>query len=263
MSARTAAALVIGNELLTGKIQDANVATLARLLFQLGIALRRVVFCSDEVEVIAEDLDRLRRGHDLVFTSGGVGPTHDDVTLAAVTRAFGRPLVRSPVLEGLLRGYFGERTSAAVLRMADIPEGAELITGSGRWPVLLVDNVFVLPGLPEVFRRKLPILREHLAGDRPFVSRRLGSRQEEPDLAELLDRLHREHPEVDIGSYPRWGSGEVRVVLTLDGRDEERVDVAFRALVAALPAGTVVADVELGEAAGELGSEAVGEAGSR
>lgn len=241
MTPRTAAALVIGNELLTGKIQDANVASLARLLFSLGIELRRVVFCSDDVAVIAEDLDGLRRRHDFVFTSGGVGPTHDDVTLAAVTRAFGRPLVRSPLLEALLYEYFGERVNPSVLRMADVPDGAELVTGpNGRWPVLRVDNVFVLPGLPEVFRRKLPILRDHLGGGSPFVSRVVRARSDEADIAEVLDRLHREHPEVTIGSYPRWGAGEVKVVLTIDGRDPAPVDAALRALLAALPQGSVV-----------------------
>lgn len=151
---RTAAALIIGNELLAGKIQDANVAVLARDLFDLGISLRRVIFCPDEIEVIAEDLNALRHSHDYVFTSGGVGPTHDDVTVAAIAKAFGQRLVRSEPIEALLRDYFGERCSERHLRMAEVPERAKLVTAARNpWPAVRVENVFILPGLPEIFRQ--------------------------------------------------------------------------------------------------------------
>lgn len=244
---RTAAALVIGNELLTGKIRDANVSALARQLFSLGIALRRVVFVADQVEEIAEDLDLLRARHDWVVTSGGVGPTHDDVTMPAVARAFGRPLVRDPRLEALLREYFGERLNPSLLRMADVPDGTELVgVPGGRWPAVLVGNVFVLPGLPEVFRRKLPILRARLAGDAPFVSRVVRTWSDEGELADLLERLTREHPEVAIGSYPRWGDGPYRVAVTFDGRDPGHVAGAVEALLAALPPSAIVDFGELG-----------------
>src|SRR5690606_18667646 len=145
--ARTAAALIIGNEILTGKVREANVQRLAHELFRLGIAFRRVIVCPDDVDTIARDLRELREAHDLVFTSGGVGPTHDDLTLPAVARSFDRPLVRSPIIEGLIRGYWGERATEGHLRMADVPEGAELLsTGDVPWPVVCVENVFVLPG---------------------------------------------------------------------------------------------------------------------
>jgi len=239
--ARTAAALVIGNELLTGKVRDVNVPPLARELFQLGIALRRVVICPDEIEIIARDLVRLRRGHDLVFTSGGVGPTHDDVTLEGVARAFGRPLVRSPEIEELLREFFGERFTTRHLRMARVPEGTELVVGRrGRWPLVLVENVFILPGLPEIFRRKLPVIAEHLAGAEPFITRAVGTRSDEGEIGDLLETLGREHPRVAIGSYPHWGDGPVRVTVTFDGRDGREVDQAVAGLVAALPPESLV-----------------------
>jgi len=233
---RTAAALIIGNELLTGKIQDANVAVLARELFGLGVALRRVVFCPDEVGIICRDLDALRHDHDYVFTTGGVGPTHDDVTMEAVARAFGQRLVSSPEIEGLLREYFGERCTRRHLRMARVPEETRLVTAStGRWPVVRVGNVFVLPGLPEVFRRKLPVLREHLGGGVPFVSKAVAMRADEGEIAGLLERISDAHPAVAIGSYPRWGDDLVRVVVTFDGRAPEEVDRAMAALIEALP----------------------------
>lgn len=238
---RTAAALVIGNELLTGKVQDANVAALARELFSLGISLRRVIFCRDEVDVIVRDLNDLRRRHDFVFTSGGVGPTHDDVTLEAVAEAFGQRLERSPEIEALLEEFFGDRLTSHHLRMADVPTGATLVTtAQGRWPAVRVDNVYVMPGLPEVFRRKLPIIREELRGGTPFVSRSVGTASDEGSIAPLLATLSDQHPDISIGSYPRWDDGPVRVRVTFDGRDSLQVDHAVAALLSALPPEEIV-----------------------
>ena len=238
---RTAAALVIGNELLTGKVQDSNVVALAKELFGLGVALRRVVICSDEVDVIVSDLDELRRRHDVVFTSGGVGPTHDDVTVGAVAKAFGRRLGRSQAIESLLRETLGDRLTPHHLRMAEVPEGAELLTTRAtRWPVVRVGNVYVLPGLPEVFRRKLEVVRETFGGGTPFISRSISTKSDEGAIAPLLARLSGEHPEISIGSYPRWGDGPVSVVVTFDGHDPRQVDSAVAALENALPADQIV-----------------------
>lgn len=240
----SAAALVIGNELLTGKIREANVEVLAKELFALGIRLERVVFCPDEVAAIVAELGPLRAGHDWVFTSGGVGPTHDDVTLEAVAAAFGVPLARSPELAGLLRGYFGSRTNEDHLRMADLPRGARLLRAPGApWPLVLMENVFVLPGLPEVFRYKMQILRAHLAGGRPWISRAVAVAADEGEFAAPLRRVAEAFPAVRIGSYPQsLSSGHQhslepgsRVVLTFDGLEEILVDAAVAALSAALP----------------------------
>lgn len=234
-SLRTAAFLVIGNELLTGKIEDRNVPVLARELFGLGIALRRVVICEDDVETIAADLDALRERYDYVFTSGGVGPTHDDVTMRAVARAFGVELERAEPLAELLRGYFGERLRPEHLRMADVPAGAELVVSdSVRWPTVRIGGVFVLPGLPEVFEMKMPLLRDHLGADRPFVTRAVHTTSGEGEIAALLERIGESHPGVQIGSYPRWGDGPVRVRVTFDGRDPEVVERAAASFAEAL-----------------------------
>ena len=233
--ARTAAALIIGNEILTGKVREANVQRLAHELFRLGIAFRRVIVCPDDVDTIARDLRELREAHDLVFTSGGVGPTHDDLTLPAVARSFDRPLVRSPIIEGLIRGYWGERATEGHLRMADVPEGADLLsTGDVPWPVVCVENVFVLPGVPEIFEVKLQLLRERIGSDVPFVSRALYTMCDEGEIAGLLERVVRAHPGVEIGSYPRWRDPSYRVKLTFDGRDPAAVDAALEACRGAL-----------------------------
>lgn len=238
---RTAAALIIGNEILTGKIEDENTPVLARELRLLGIRLARVIICPDELDVIADDLRALARAHDLVFTSGGVGPTPDDVTLPAVAKAFDLSLERSPLIEGLIRGYWGERTTDGHLRMADVPRGAELLSNPEvPWPVICVENVCVLPGVPEIFRIKLRMLRERIGADTPFVSRALYTRCDEGTIAGLLEEVGHLHPAVEIGSYPRWRHEEYKVKLTFDGLDAAAVDAALEACRAGLPEEDVV-----------------------
>jgi molybdenum cofactor synthesis domain-containing protein len=239
--ARTAAALIIGNEILTGKIEEKNVAYLARELFLLGIALRRAVVCVDDVEVIATELDALRAAHDLVFTSGGIGPTHDDVTVEAVARAFGRPVVRSREIVELIHRHFGDAVREEHLRMADVPEGATLVrSGEMPWPTVAMDNVYVLPGVPEIFRMKFPVLRDRLREGGGFVSRALYTRADEFELAAPLAEVARQHPDVAIGSYLAWDAPDYAVKLTFDGMDRDAVTRALDGVVAALDASKIV-----------------------
>ena len=169
---KPAAVLVVGNELLSGKVQDANLVVLATMLRELGVSLRRVVMVPDEVETIAAEVRVLSRDHHYVFTSGGVGPTHDDVTIESVARAFGVKVVTSPLMKSMLRAHYGARCTDGHLRMALIPDGAELArTEQVPWPTVVMQNVWLLPGIPEVFRMKLPVVRERLRGGTPFVSR--------------------------------------------------------------------------------------------
>ncbi len=237
---RRAAALVIGNEILTGKVVEANVELLAKSLFALGIRLDRVVVCRDDERVIAEELTSMRARYDLVFTSGGVGPTHDDVTVPAVARAFGVRLRRDPELEQRIRDHFRERTTEGHLRMADVPEGGELLTsGRVQWPVLQVANVFVMPGVPEIFRRKLEVIRERLGAGAPFVSAALYTRCDEGEIAALLAQLERDH-HVLVGSYPRFDDADYSVKITFDASDPALVEAALDACVAALDPALVV-----------------------
>lgn len=234
--ARTAAVLVIGNEILTGKVHEANVAALAAELFAMGIALRRVVVCPDDPAQIAEDVNTLRARFDVVITSGGVGPTHDDVTVPAVAHAFGRRVVRDEALVERLRAHFGVRTSEGHLRMAELPEGAELVAGPGAgWPLVRVENVWLLPGVPEIFRARLPLLRAQLGDDAPFYSHAVYTRADEGEIAALLEGLEAAHPGVSVGSYPRLNDPECTVKITFDGRELGPVRRALDAFVDALP----------------------------
>ena len=220
----TAAFLVIGNEILSGKVLDTNTGLLARLLRKKGIALQRVVTIPDEPEVIAAETAQLAASHDFLFTSGGVGATHDDVTMEGVARAFGTKVIHHPRFLESLRQRGLETTHRDLAR---VPEGCELREGaSGAWPVPVMRNVWILPGLPPVFERKLEILAERLPeGPRYFADEELVPRPEEA-LIPLLDRVVAAHPEIQIGSYPVPAGTRI----TLDGDDGQAVANAAAAL---------------------------------
>ena len=236
--AKTAAALIIGNEILSGKIEEKNLAELARLLRELGIRLARVVIVPDEIDLIAKEVRELAGAHDWLFTSGGVGPTHDDVTIEGVAKAFGVGVVRAPEMEAMIRGHYRERTTENHLRMALVPEGATLeVTDEVRWHTVRFRNVWCLPGVPEVFRMKLAVVRAHVASAPRFVSFAVYTKMDEGDLKPLLDRVVAAHPDVEVGSYPKWHDPLYKTKITFDGRDEARVRAAHDAFVATLPAG--------------------------
>jgi molybdenum cofactor synthesis domain-containing protein len=238
---RTASALVIGNELLSGKVAEANLIHLARELRSLGVLFKRAVMVLDDVGVIAQEVRALSETHDYVFTSGGVGPTHDDLTIEGVARAFGAAVTVAPEIEGMIRRYYAERITEGHLLMARIPEGARLVSSTAiPWPTVVMRNVWVLPGVPEVFQMKLPHVRADLGGGTPFISLAVYTRLDEGDLKPLLDRVVAAHAEVEVGSYPKWHDPEYRTKLTFDGLSEARVRAARDAFVAELPAGAMV-----------------------
>ncbi|HEY8459139.1 MAG TPA: competence/damage-inducible protein A [Blastocatellia bacterium] len=230
----TAAILVIGDEILSGKTEDQNARLLISELRELGVALRRIVTIPDDVEEVAASVRELSSRFDHVFTSGGVGPTHDDVTLAGVARAFDAPIVRHPSLEARLKAHFGEAADESRLRMADAPEGAELLeTAEMRWPLLKVRNVFILPGVPELFRKKFIAIRERFRVA-PFFARAFYTFQEEFDIAEGLGAVAEAHPQVAIGSYPSYSSPDYRVKVTLESKDAAELESAAKDLIAIL-----------------------------
>ncbi len=242
VSAETAAALIIGNEILSGKVAERNVVVMARELFALGIALRRIVVCPDDIPTIVRDLNELRTAHDVVITSGGVGPTHDDVTMRAVARAFDVDLVRAPDVESLLRAHHGAATTEMHLRMADVPHGSRLVSSAEiPWPTVVKGNVYVFPGVPEIFRLKFGVMREELAANGRFFSHAVYVDLDEASLAPLLDRLSAQHDTVSIGSYLFWGAGsDYRTKLTIDGRDADAVEGCFADMRAGIPAHRIV-----------------------
>jgi molybdenum cofactor synthesis domain-containing protein len=242
MESPTAILLVIGNEVLSAKVRDENGPYAARRLRELGVELLAIHTLQDRIEDIVDTLDRARRRATWVFTSGGVGPTHDDVTVVAVARALGRPVVREPALAELIHGFHrrhhGHDAPDAALRMADVPEGTVLVGDSG-YPTIVAENVVMLPGVPEFFRYQLERFAPRLVGA-PFRLANVYLSLGEEHIAPLLDRLSREHRGIEIGSYPRFDEADHRVKVTVEGRDGPGVAAALAALLAALPPGAVI-----------------------
>jgi molybdenum cofactor synthesis domain-containing protein len=236
----TAGLIVIGNEILSGKVGDTNSAFLAQQLRALGVSLRRIAVIPDEVEVIAAEVRAMQPTVDVLFTSGGVGPTHDDVTIAGVARGLGRAVVRHPALERMLRDYFGEEVNDARLKLAEVVEGSELeYEGERSFPTLRVENIYILPGIPEIFRAKVLALRPRLQRD-PFHLRVVYTREMESAIAASLNRTLEEFPQLLLGSYPKLNDPEYRVRITLESKDRDYVERALAALLALLPPSTVV-----------------------
>jgi molybdenum cofactor synthesis domain-containing protein len=236
----TAGILVIGNEVLSGKVEEANARFLIGALRELGVQLMRVVFVRDEPAVIARDVRELAAAYDHVFTSGGIGATHDDVTLDAVAEAFSVPLVEHPWLRAQLDRYVGADPDPSVLRLARLPEGAELLgIGELRFPLVRMRNVYVLPGVPSLLKVKFAFLGPRLRAA-PFFLRQLFLGVGEETIAERLAAVDRAFPDVEFGSYPRFDEADHRVKLTVEAKDPERVEAGLRALLASLEPGWVL-----------------------
>jgi molybdenum cofactor synthesis domain-containing protein len=237
----TAAILIIGEEILSGMVEDQNARFLVGELRALGVSVRRIEVLPDVPADISEAVRALSGRYDHLFTSGGVGPTHDDVTLPAIAAAFDMRLSRRQELCQLIQRSLGADFTERDLRMADIPEGATLLYGDppdhSRWPVVCVRNVFVLPGVPQIFRRKFEVLRETLRA-RPIFSRALFSSESEGHIAGALDAVVAEFPSVTVGSYPHIDAPDHKVKITVDGRDATAVEQALSRLVERL--GTAV-----------------------
>lgn len=237
---RTAGVIVIGNEILSGKVQDTNAPFLCRELRALGVSLRRILTVPDEVEEIAEAVRDFRARFDLVFTSGGVGPTHDDVTMAGIARGLDRRVIRHPEIEARLREFYGDAINDARLKLADVPEGAELI-GDAKlgFPTIACEGVYILPGIPELFEQKFLGLRERFVG-KPYTLRVVYTREGEGAIAEHLNATMASFPDLLLGSYPKLGDPEYAVKLTLESKDPLYVEAALRHLLALLPAESIV-----------------------
>lgn len=238
---RTAAALVIGNELLSGKIADENVVVLARTLQSIGVRLERVVMTLDDRDVIAAEVEALSASHDVVFTSGGVGPTHDDLTIDSVAQAFGVEVEPSPPIEAMLRQYYGDRITEGHLVMARAPAGARLVaTEDMPWPTVVMRNVWVLPGVPQIFAMKMSVVQAELGDGQAFHSMAAYTTLDEGNLKPLLDEVVAAHPRVEIGSYPRWRDPRYRTKVTFDAVDRATCEAARDAFVDRLDADDLV-----------------------
>ncbi len=236
----TAGIIIIGNEILSGKVQDANSPYLCRELRFLGVELCRIITIPDEPDIIAQHVREYSDAYTWVFTSGGIGPTHDDVTIDSVAAAFGKAVISHPRLEALVRSYYGDQTNEAHLRMARMPEGGELIdTPPLQSPLLLVENVFVFPGVPELLKNRFSLLKERFQSD-PIHLRQIYLSANEGQIADALNETLAAFPELMLGSYPALWNKDYKVRLTLESRSESYLEDAFLHLQAKLPQDEIV-----------------------
>ena len=234
----TAAMLAIGDEILSGRTKDKNIAHLADVMTMAGIDLKEVRIVGDEPAFIADTLNTLRRQYDFVFTSGGIGPTHDDVTAEAVAAAFSLPLIEHPEAVERLAAMYQRRElpfTEARRRMTRTPDGATLIDNPvSTAPGFRIDNVFVFAGVPSVFQAMLANALKELPAGQQIASEAIECPYGEGDIGDPLAAVQKAHPGVSIGSYPRLEGERFTTQLVLRSRDMEKLAAARQAVEAML-----------------------------
>jgi molybdenum cofactor synthesis domain-containing protein len=231
---RSAAILVVGDEILSGEVPDQNTPFLARRLWELGILVDRIVVVGDRREPLADEIRDLAGRYDFVLIAGGMGPTHDDVTRAAVAEALGLPLEVHPIARELLAGDYGDQLTPAEASMAELPRGARILRGRGRLAYAFrVANVFAFPGVPILLQDVFDVAGEQLLST-PFHKETVWVRGKEGDFSEALRAIQDEHVGVGIGSYPVFVQGRYRCKLVLRARNRESLAAALEAIEATL-----------------------------
>jgi molybdenum cofactor synthesis domain-containing protein len=232
---KTAGIIIIGDEILTGKVREDNAFFMTRELWMRGIPVSRISVIPDLVDEISSEVRDFANRYDYVFTSGGIGPTHDDVTIEGIARAFGVRKVVHEEMERILSVKIGALT-AAQLRMAEVPEGADILGVEDlSLPVIRFRNVFILPGIPQLLRQKFMVIEKLFQGI-PISIRRLYLRENESKLAPLLSEVAAKYPSVKIGSYPVMENSEYNVMVTLESVEPEALGRSFDDLVGVLDA---------------------------
>ncbi len=242
----TAALVIIGDEILSGRTQDKNVAPIAAWLNVQGIRLREVRVVADDMAAIGAAVKALHAAHDYLFTTGGIGPTHDDITVDAIAAAFGVPVVIHPEARAILEAYYEPRggINEARLRMARVPQGAELIPNrySGA-PGIRLGSVFIMAGVPAITAAMLDTLSGQLEGGAPLLSRTIGGWMAESEVADILSAAERTHEGCQIGSYPFFREGRTGANFVVRSADPARLESCAADLAAALEAaGHVITD---------------------
>lgn len=232
---KSAAIIVIGNEILSGKVEDLNSPYLSRELRALGVNVQRITVVPDQVDLIAEEVTLCRNRYHLLFTSGGVGPTHDDVTMEGIAKGVGRPLIHHPILDQLLRTVYEGDLNQAQIKLAHVPEGLELLHADGlRVPVLRFQNIYIFPGIPDLLTRKFEAIKERFR-ETPFHLRKIFLTGDEALIAEDLNKVLRIYPHLLLGSYPVLHHPEYKVILTLESKDKSYLEGAMQSLLSFLP----------------------------
>jgi len=237
--AKTAGIVIIGNEVLSGKTQDINSHFFCTELRQLGVEVQKISTIQDEIELIGREVAEFSKRFDFVFTSGGVGPTHDDVTVEGIAHGFGLKVVRHPQIERRMRQRLGTDLNEARLRMANVPEGATLLAADAPFaPIVNIYNVYIFPGIPRILQERFHSLKERFR-DTPFYLKNVYVRYGEGIIAAMLNDLLAKYPALMLGSYPVLDLPEYKVKVTLESKDQEYLHQALETFVASLPVDAV------------------------
>lgn len=233
----TAALVIIGDEILSGRTQDKNISQIALWLNVQGIRLREVRVVPDVEEAIVEAVNTLRARNDYLFTTGGIGPTHDDITVDAIAKALGVPVVLHPIAKEILERYYETRGGVTEqrLRMARVPEGADLIPNkmSGA-PGIKIGNIFIMAGVPHITAGMLDALTGTLEGGAPLLSHQIGCWVAESEIAKLLGDTEKAHEGCQIGSYPFFREGRVGANFVIRSTDAHQLATCVEALKSGL-----------------------------
>jgi molybdenum cofactor synthesis domain-containing protein len=234
-SSKCAGIIIIGDEILSGKVQDVNSFYLACELRSLGVDVRRISVIPDEVDLIAKEVIEFSGKYNYVFTSGGVGPTHDDVTMAGIAKGFGVRLIEHPEIKSMFYSRFKNLVNNAVLKMTMVPEGSEIdFRENMRFPVVSFRNVFIFPGIPEYMRNKFSLIKERFRSS-AFLLKRLYLNCHESNVAEILNAVVEKYKDVTFGSYPILGEPDFRIIITAESKSEEPLRTALDDLINMLP----------------------------
>ena len=229
MPNKTAAAVIIGNEVLSGKVKCENSFFLAEQLYSLGVELKRITTIPDEMDDISQVIREYKDKYDFVFTTGGVGPTHDDITAEAVAMSFNRQVVYNMEVGGMLQAHYGERLNPARLKMANLPEGTALIKTRYKnavLPVFVVENVYMFPGIPDLLKTMFTEIKEHFRNT-PFYNIFLYFKVSEGKLAALLTDTSNKYTNLLLGSYPLIFGKDYKVKVILESKEKSLVVEAF------------------------------------
>ncbi|MDC3022645.1 competence/damage-inducible protein A [Candidatus Pelagibacter sp.] len=221
-----AAILIIGNEILSGRTQDTNTSTLAKWLNSIGVKVNEARVVPDSEKIIIETLNALRKTNDYIFTTGGIGPTHDDITAESVAKAFGLKYEVHKEAYKILETYYkpGEFNEGRQ-KMVWMPSGAKLILNptSGA-PGFSIENVFCLPGVPSILKSMLGSLKNRIVGGKPILSYTISLKTVESEIAKSLKNVQTQNQDVEIGSYPFFQAGKLGVSIVIRSEDQSKID---------------------------------------
>ncbi len=231
----TASILIIGNEILSGKVEDSNSKFLSRELRKLGVNVQRIAVIPDLEEEISLEIKRTSKQYTWVFTCGGVGPTHDDVTLRGIAQGLSKKVSIHPEILKMLHEHYGSTLNEAQLKLSEVPEGAELImTGTMSFPVLKINNIFIFPGVPEIMKKKFNSIKMRFQTS-PYALKQLYVNASEDEIAHLLNRFVEKFPDLLLGSYPQLNQKNYKVILTVETKNESLLESAFQYLLQLIP----------------------------